>query len=577
MADVQATNGLKRPYPQDGPQQDDQKRVRSNNASPAAASNGLSGTKSDVSRMVAEARARAAAAAERLKAAKGTPNNKPHSPSPGPPPATSRPMSKVEEMRARVAALTSKSAAVSQSPPGHQIPTYDDGFSRARGGLSAALHPSLLDGGKDTASKNASQSRFPSTSGSKPANKAPGNGKKQLDLAPPNLEEFRQQNPYFDVSLGNQTMTGKTRNPKQLKFNEKGKYIQQAASIRRLEALEAMRKRIAASSKKALIEDDVAEKNFLIEAPPEIEWWDEGLVVRPDNGYAEISSPSGLKLSTEDSLITRLIQHPALILPPGDRLMPLPKPMYLTTREQKKIRRQRRMADLKETQAKIRLGLMEPPPDKVKLGNLMRVLGEQAVKDPTAVEAQVNRQIAERKQEHLQANEDRKLMPEQKREKLEQKKAGDAAKGIYLTVYKINSLANGRHRFKVAKNCEQLGGTGLCIYHPKLCLLLVEFGEHGFRKFKKLMLDRIDWTENSPALVREGNKAASAAFLEAEDESGAVKDLSGNKCQLLFEGQEKDRVFRKWATRVCETDKEAMDSLGRTKMESFWTMAKGLT
>ena len=578
MADVRSANGLKRPYPQDGPQQDDQKRVRSNNASPAPTPNGLPGAKTDVSKVVAEARARAAAAAERLKATKGGPNGLPHSPSPGPPTDTSRPMSKVEEMRARVAALTGKSAATPQTPPIHQIPTYDDGFSRARGGLSAALHPSLLDAGKDTTSKNASQSKFlSSTSNSKQTNKVQSKGKKQLDLAPPNLEEFRQQNPYFDASLGNQTVTGKARNPKQLKFNEKGKYIQQAASIRRLEALEAMRKRIAASSKKALIEDDVAEKNFLVEAPPGIEWWDEGLVTHPDKGYAEISSPNGLKLATEDSLITRLIQHPALILPPGDRLMPAPKPMYLTTREQKKIRRQRRMADLKETQAKIRLGLMEPPPDKVKLGNLMRVLGEQAVKDPTAVETQVNRQIAERKQDHLQANEDRKLTPEQRHEKLEHKKAGDAAKGIHLTVYKIDSLANGRHRFKIAKNCEQLGGTGLCIYHPKFCLLLVEFGEHGFRKFKKLMLDRIDWTENSPALVREGNKAASAAFLEAEDESGAVKDLSGNKCQLLFEGQEKDRVFRKWTTRVCETDKEAMDSLGRTKMESFWTMAKGLT
>ena len=581
MAELHPATGLKRPHPQDGVQQDDQKRIRSNNASPAPVSNGIPNIKTDVSKMVAEARARAAAAAERLKATKAGLNGIPppqQSPSPGPLPASSRPMSKVEEMRARVAALTGKGAAAIQPAPPYQVPAYDDGLARARGGLSAALHPSLLDSSKDATSKNSSQSRFPPTMSSLKSNaKVPAKVKKQLDLAPPNLEEFRQQNPYFDASLGGQTATLKTRNPKQLKFNEKGKYIQQAASMRRLEALEAMRKRIAASSKKALIEDDVAEKNFLIEAPPEIEWWDEGLVTHPERGYSEIVLANGLKLSTEDSLITRLIQHPALILPPSDRLMPAPRPMYLTTKEQKKIRRQRRMADLKETQAKIRLGLMEPPPDKVKLGNLMRVLGDQAVKDPTAVEAQVNRQIAERKQQHLQANEDRKLTSEEKHEKLEQKKAADAAKGIYLTVYKIDSLANGRHRFKIAKNCEQLGGTGLCIYHPKFCLLLVEFGEHGFKQFKKLMLNRIDWTENSPAPVREGNKAAMATFLEAEDEGGVVKDLSRNKCQLLFEGQEKDRMFRKWATRVCETDKEAMDSLNRTKMDSFWTMAKGLS
>ena len=35
---------------------------------------------------------------------------------------------------------------------------------------------------------------------------------------------------------------------------------------------------------------------------------------------------------------------------------------------------------------------------EVKLKNMMRVLGEDAVKDPTAVEAKVNREIAERLQ-----------------------------------------------------------------------------------------------------------------------------------------------------------------------------------
>ena len=485
-------------------------------------------------------------------------------------------MSKVEEMRARVAALTGKNNAAPRTIPAYQAPVYEDGFSRARGGLSAALHPSLLDSSKDSSSRSSQPKFSTAVANPRPAKKELGKDKKQLDLAPPNLEEFRQQNPYFDNSLGGQTATLKTRNPKQLKFNEKGKYIQQAASMRRLEALEAMRKRIAASSKKALIEDDVAEKNFLIEAPPEIEWWDEGLVAHAEKGYSEIEMPNGLKLDTDDSIITRLIQHPALILPPGDRLMPPPKPMYLTTKEQKKIRRQRRMADLKETQAKIRLGLMEPPPDKVKLGNLMRVLGEEAVKDPTAVEARVNKQIAERAHEHFQMNEERKLTKEQKHEKLDQKKEQDAAKGIYLTVYKVDSLVNGRHRFKVGKNVEQLGGTGLCIYSPKFCLILTEFGEHGAKTYKKLMLNRIDWTENSPFQVREGNKAVQAAFLLAEEQDGTLKDLGSNKCQLLFEGQEKDRVFRGWKTRVCETDKEAMDSLERTKMGTFWTMAKSL-
>ena len=52
----------------------------------------------------------------------------------------------------------------------------------------------------------------------------------------------------------------------------------------------------------------------------------------------------------------------------------------------------------KEKQELVRQGLLEPPPPKVKIGNLMRVLGEQAVADPTAIEAQVRGQMADRQQ-----------------------------------------------------------------------------------------------------------------------------------------------------------------------------------
>ena len=115
-----------------------------------------------------------------------------------------------------------------------------------------------------------------------------------------------------------------------------------------------------------------------------------------------------------------------------------------------------RMAALKEQQAKERLGLVPTPAPKVKLGNMMRVLGEEAVKDPTAVEARVNREIAERKVGHETMNEDRKLTSDQKHEKLEQKKIQDAAKGIHVAVFKVDSLANGRHKFKINKNAEQM-------------------------------------------------------------------------------------------------------------------------
>lgn len=69
---------------------------------------------------------------------------------------------------------------------------------------------------------------------------------------------------------------------------------------------------------------------------------------------------------------------------------------FCCVQERKKIRTQKRMEREKEKQELIRQGLLDPPKPKVKLSNLMRVLGTDAVLDPTAMEQQVRDQMAER-------------------------------------------------------------------------------------------------------------------------------------------------------------------------------------
>ncbi len=596
MADVQS-NSLKRPPPEAN-LSNAPKKIRSNNGSPVPHINGGSAPsgKPDINKIMAEAKAKAAAVAARLQGAKagGHGGVLPAAP-PGPTSvASSSTLSRIEQMKARVAAATGKSSVASQQrtalppTPSYLAPAFEDGTSRARGGLDVGLHPALMgDSGQDARfSKNrqAIQPKFATTMANRradsPASQStkPGKGgKKQLDLSGPSAEETRSS-PYFDPSLGAKTATLRSRGSRQLVFNQKGKYIQQATALRRQANLELMKKRIAESSRKAGIDEDLdTEKAFLVQNPPEIEWWDEGLVIGPN--YSEIDSPGGLKLDTPDSIITAYIQHPVALEPPQEKNMPPPKPMFLTAKEQAKTRRQRRMAILKEQQAKIRLGLEPSPTPKVKKSNLMRVLGEEAVKDPTAVEARVNREIAEREQKHLEANAARKLTKEAAHEKLAEKQEKDAAKGIHVSVYKIDSLANGRHRFKIAKNAEQHSLTGICIQHPRFSLVIVEGGEHSIAMYKKLMLQRIDWTENNSAptaAVREGNKEALVEWLRAENEKGELKDLGTNTCTLVWEGEQKSRAFRKWGSRVCETDAAAKEALRRAKMESFWTLAKSI-
>ncbi|KAI1411782.1 PRP3-domain-containing protein [Hypoxylon sp. FL1857] len=444
------------------------------------------------------------------------------------------------------------------------------GTTKAKGGLNVGLHPALEDIGqwKPGGSKaNDSKSSLSSRSRNDGSKAQP---KKALDLSGPSQEEIKS-NPYFDANLGAPSV--KPRQSRHLIFNQKGKYIQQANALRRQAALEALKKKIAAGTRKVGIDEDKdVEKNFVVEAPPEIEWWDEGLV--DGKNYDNIEDPKYLKIDTEDTIVTRYIQHPVPIEPPQDKNVPPPKPMYLTSTEQAKLRRQRRMADLKEEQAKIRLGLVPAPPPKVKKGNLMRVLGEEAVKDPTAVEARVNKEIADRHAKHVQANEERKLSKEQKHEKLAANQEKDAAKGLHMLVFKINSLANGQHRYKININADQLALTGLVIMHPKQNLVIVEGGEWSIKHYKKLMLNRINWTENLPSREKDAQNEALKQWLKAENEDGGLKDLAENQCKLIFEGEIKSRAFRKWGSKVCETDSEAREVLSKSKLENFWNLAK---
>ncbi|CAD0094552.1 unnamed protein product [Aureobasidium mustum] len=547
----------KRPFPGDGLDDGhDSKRPRSAQASPAP-DNDVERKRREVAERIAAMKARmsnkGAAAAPpsssatdmqaRIAAMKARlqGNAAPASPSPAPAPASPSPAPSSED--ARKAQIQAQLAAIkARQPPQTDIPTRpaahtahtpglapsppvrDDTAARARGGLNVGLHPSLLGG--------------PTRS---------GNNKKQKDEPAkhnPYLagdDQQLQNEPFYDPSLQKQ----KDRKSKQLLFNQKGKFMAQAEALRQQARIEQMAKEMQEQARKQAIEE-ATEKSFLVPAPPEIEWWDEGLVT--GGNYENLEAPDKINME----VITKYVQHPVLLSAPQDANVPAPKAMYLTKQEQKKVRRQRRMADHKEEQAKIRLGLKAPPPPKVKKSNLMRVLGNEAVKDPTAVEAR------------------------QRLEKLAAQQEADATLGMRVLVFKIDNLSYGKHRFQTNKNAEQQALTGITIFHPKMNLVIVEGGTHSINAYKKLMLNRVKWTENAmPQSVREGNSEANAAWLNAFDEDGKLKDNTFNRCQLVFEGEEKQRAFKRWMPyKACETDGEAKDVLSRYKMENMWTLAQ---
>ena len=293
-------------------------------------------------------------------------------------------------------------------------PQREEGNLRGRGGLGIGLHPALME---DSSAKSTARGR----SGKQ---KEPEKAKVNPYLAREAPDQQGQQDAEgFDPGLQKQ----RERRSRGMVFNQKGKFIAQAEALRQQERLEQMQQEMMQEQRKKAIEE-ATERSFLVPEPPKIEWWDESLV--KDGEYGNLDEPG--KLNFE--VITGYVQHPVLLEPPQERNMPAIKPMYLTKKEQAKLRRQRRMEDHKEEQAKIRLGLVPPPPPKVKKSNLMRVLGQEAVKDPTAVEARVNKEIAQRHADHEQANEERQLTKEQRAEKLAAQQEADAAKGVRVCI-----------------------------------------------------------------------------------------------------------------------------------------------
>ncbi|KAF8943536.1 hypothetical protein BGZ47_005354 [Haplosporangium gracile] len=372
-------------------------------------------------------------------------------------------------------------------------------------------------------------------------------------------EEFTnpEKNPYFDENLA---AAPRERRSRPLRFAQQGKYINIANQIRSDQRAEQLRREIEEAAKANVEEDDQQVKDGFTkrEVLKGVEWWDAGFL--PNKIYDDIKSGQA-RIETEDSLITHYIQHPVPIEPPNEAAHAAsakPRPLMLTTKERKRLRRQRRAELLKEKQDKIRLGLLPPDAPKVKLANMMRVLGQEAVLNPTEIEMKVRQQVADRLQGHLDHNAASKLTHEQRKAKESKKKEEDIAKGIYVSLYKINDLSHPQKKFKVDKNATQLGLTGIVLMYPTFSIVLVEGGHKAINQYKKLMLRRIDWSDNTR--------------LDGTEVSETTTD---NKCLLVWEGQLRERQFKAFRFLKATNDAQLKQVLARHGAQHYWDQALG--
>lgn len=429
--------------------------------------------------------------------------------------------------------------------------------------------------------------------------------------APPESNPYLQASQTLREESSDDKPKGRSMH-KSFQFHKPGRHIREAEEVRREQQMEALKRRIQESALKAGMQDDLTgeERLILRKPPPEIEWWDASLLANKsyedvcldhsveimlDRGKAREVDPTAypVLLHGQDSPIDHYIQHPIPIPAPSDKIVVAPKGVILTKKEQKKMRRQRRQADLQDKRDRIKMGLLPPDPPRVKLSNLMRVLTSEAVSDPTKVEARVRREIAARKEQHEKTNLENKLTDEQRRAKIEQQKEADESKGVSCQVYKIKHLISPSHKFKIRKNAQDHNLTGITVFNPQFALVVVEGGAKGLKAYRRLMMVRIDWTDPGRAKDEDADEhehdpdSAVQLSANATPVGGSFKtlrtsaddgiDWSVNTCQLVFEGPLRQRNFTKgFRALACPTDHAAREALG-PHLEGYWDVAKRAT
>uniref|UniRef100_A0A3P8QK59 U4/U6 small nuclear ribonucleoprotein Prp3 n=1 Tax=Astatotilapia calliptera TaxID=8154 RepID=A0A3P8QK59_ASTCA len=374
-------------------------------------------------------------------------------------------------------------------------------------------------------------------------------------------EQFRQQlkekpgddlesTSYFDQRV---PVPPAQRARRTFKFHDQGRFEKIAQRIRTKAQLERLQNEIAQAAKKTGIQAStklalIAPKKEIGEGQvPNIEWWD-SFILNSDTKFEAL----------ELFGVTSLVEHPAQMSPPVDTDKPVTLGVYLTKKEQKKLRRQTRREGQKELQEKVRLGLMPPPEPKVRISNLMRVLGTEAVQDPTKVEAHVRAQMAKRQKAHEEANAARKLTAEQRKEKKVKKLKEDLTNGVHIAVYRIRNLQNPSKKFKVEANANQLYLTGTVVLHKDVNIVVVEGGPKSQKKFKRLMMHRIKWEEHNS---------------KRDDPDGDDDTKRNNKCWLIWEGTAKERSYGEIKFKQCPTESMAREHFKKHGTEHYWDLA----
>ncbi|GJQ15398.1 hypothetical protein GpartN1_g7189.t1 [Galdieria partita] len=379
------------------------------------------------------------------------------------------------------------------------------------------------------------------------------------------IETDPRKNPYYDPRV---KASSNRLFKKSLEFLPEGFYQEKAERMREKAEADAMRaemRRQAALASEA--GENVAAALLLTEQkyfedPPDVEWWDVPFL--SNETYEDIVTEQ-IRLER----ISHYVEHPIPLRTPRDRKQAPVMPLMLTEKERKRLRHQQRVERAREEQMMIQMGLKAPPPPKVKLSNMMRVFGNEAVQDPTKVEAQVRAQMEQRRQEHEAANAARALTAEEKKEKREKKINQDRDRfGVWVAVFRVVSLQKPQHRFKIDRNAQELRLSGCCIIFRDCNVIVVEGSFKSIQKYKKLCLRRIKWSDEDQDEESQRRNDA----LHSVDEQGTGTKKT-NSCVLIWEGAVMRPAFRNFRFATIPTEEAVRSYFEKHRVEHYFDMA----
>lgn len=392
--------------------------------------------------------------------------------------------------------------------------------------------------------------------------------------------QHRDQNPYLSTS------NERNNNNKLLKryergliFHEKGEVSlqieqerekQREEMAKRKEEEEATQLRKAKEeverkikvSKGELPDLNAGEDKFIPHAEdvPTIEWWDreymdENLDIL--DKYSKDYDGDEEDTNQEDELgpSIRYVHHPAPLK--SDNVIPAAK-VYLTKKEQQKIRRNRRKLQREEIETKVKLGLEPKPQTKVKLSNMMNVYeNNQNISDPTKWEHSVIEQVELRRSKHFEENAKRHQEAVLKRKENSSHDVNTPLETI-CKVFWFKSIQNPKIRYKLNMNSRQLALKGAClrIQDDGPGLIIIAGKEKSCKFFEKLVTKRIKWDEN---------------FEDRDDKS--MINMQGNYAKQIWEGYLDNRKFPNWFMKVCHDEEDLRKALRQFDAENFiWSI-----